>query len=1197
MKKKANRRGIALVLVLSFLVLISVLTVAFFSSITTELSASKTYADTAGTKMLADSAINLVMGTIKEATTQTNATWASQPGMIRAYGANAAPVAYYKLYSSDKFVVTDHLASYDPSSDVEPLWDQQAALYTDLNSPVFTPDPSDSTKTKPVFPIIDPRAMSATTGSSIEGFSYQKNNVDGVVEAGANADDQRLPMPARWLYLLKDGSIACPTGITNGAAIFGGDVIPSTANPIVGRIAFWTDDETCKININTAAGDLPSLDNSASGSFWDIPRIDSVLDHSFATSQPFQYEFQRYPGHPATISLSTVFPNLTRANVETIAPRIVGGGSEGGTIQTSQTTLPALVPDADRLYTSVDELLFSAPPYSSGTARPFNPTLDRDQLERARFFVTATSRAPDLNLFGQPRVCIWPLSDTNDTDHRTGTDQLIAFCSTVGGKGYYFTRKDPNSSSTDYSNIPRNQSLYSYLQTATGKAIPGFSTPASGFASKYTPIERDQILTEIFDYIRIINLNDPNVSVPYAAKVAANGEYLPGTAQVVPIEIATGNGNTRGFGRFHTISEAAILFYASSVDSGTATGMKVALLFERFSIAGGYSPIYPNYQYRISTLNSDPMKLTVNGNTNSLVFNDTTNNICNSYHVVTLQASGGVEGVAADFYKIASSGGFYLMDTYPFNSNEVQIPTGCTSFKIQDFRCNLELVSPDGTVVQKIPLHFPETTLPMPIPPPTPSDIGNGYPSDALLTDFHNRMNLGGTDNKVKNFYSWFITKSDVIRSLEIGGTTKGDVRLLFKKFDDNTVPESYFEPHHDYLSGTGTMRAHSLETGLYWCIYEGGSKSALVNANYNIYPAVPSTKQGTYAALNGTPGDWDTGIGCGSDGPMINKTDDGTTSISISGWDPYYGYEMSEKSSDRSTRGKALASPNRQLASAVQFGSLSTGVSRQLPWQTLLFRPDPAGTHPGSTSPKDYLLLDLFTMPVVEPYAISEPLSTAGRVNLNYRIAPYGSYITRSTALRAALKSTMVMAIPTSLSLKYKGASKSADNCRYRIDPDETTGTLKFFEDRFNRNDSNDATQRGLFVSASEICDIPLVPKGSTAAGMSTYWTGKELTGDNVRETPYSHLYPLLTTKSNTYTVHVRVQSLKKVPGTNIAQWVEGRDRVLGEYRGSSVIERYIDPNDSRWIQGNAGYLDPDANSLEPMYRFRVIGTKRFCP
>ncbi len=36
-----------------------------------------------------------------------------------------------------------------------------------------------------------------------------------------------------------------------------------------------------------------------------------------------------------------------------------------------------------------------------------------------------------------------------------------------------------------------------------------------------------------------------------------------------------------------------------------------------------------------------------------------------------------------------------------------------------------------------------------------------------------------------------------------------------------------------------------------------------------------------------------------------------------------------------------------------------------------------------------DYLLLDLFSMPVVEPYPISEPLSTAGRINMNYQIVP----------------------------------------------------------------------------------------------------------------------------------------------------------------------------------------------------------------
>ena len=55
--------------------------------------------------------------------------------------------------------------------------------------------------------------------------------------------------------------------------------------------------------------------------------------------------------------------------------------------------------------------------------------------------------------------------------------------------------------------------------------------------------------------------------------------------------------------------------------------------------------------------------------------------------------------------------------------------------------------------------------------------------------------------------------------------------------------------------------------------------------------------------------------------------------------------------------------------------------------------------------------MLDLFQMPVVEPYPISEPFSTAGKVNLNYHIAPFG-YITRSTALRGVLTPMRVSAV-----------------------------------------------------------------------------------------------------------------------------------------------------------------------------------------
>jgi hypothetical protein len=80
--------------------------------------------------------------------------------------------------------------------------------------------------------------------------------------------------------------------------------------------------------------------------------------------------------------------------------------------------------------------------------------------------------------------------------------------------------------------------------------------------------------------------------------------------------------------------------------------------------------------------------------------------------------------------------------------------------------------------------------------------------------------------------------------------------------------------------------------------------------------------------------------------------------------------------------------SPNRQVPGPVMSGSLPAPQEdwSKSGWKTLLFCPNPAGAgHPGAQSPPDHLLLDLFDMPVVESYAISEPFSTAGKVNLNY--------------------------------------------------------------------------------------------------------------------------------------------------------------------------------------------------------------------
>jgi uncharacterized protein (TIGR02600 family) len=330
---------------------------------------------------------------------------------------------------------------------------------------------------------------------------------------------------------------------------------------------------------------------------------------------------------------------------------------------------------------------------------------------------------------------------------------------------------------------------------------------------------------------------------------------------------------------------------------------------------------------------------------------------------------------------------------------------------------------------------------------------------------------------------------------------------------------------------------------------------------------------------------DTDTAVGVIRDGPYINKPDassayNPTASANANEALPYYTY-------DDATDTDFSFSANRQLASAVQMGSLPAGFR---PWQTLLFRPTDTTSskaHPSAASlPRDYLLLDLFWMPVIEPYAISEPSSTAGRINLNYRIMPF-SYIQRSTAVRAAMDSTMLLAIPETIINDMKGFSKDVGTQRFRLNTSETDGTLAYFEDRFNADQ--------VFVSAAEICDIPLVPEGKTKSAMATYWDDKRITGDNARETPYNHLYPLFTTKGNTYTVHFRVQALKKGAGSSATAWNEATDNVTGEYRGSTTIERYI----SQDASGIPDYATADASTpnLENYYKWRTISNRQFAP
>jgi uncharacterized protein (TIGR02600 family) len=317
--------------------------------------------------------------------------------------------------------------------------------------------------------------------------------------------------------------------------------------------------------------------------------------------------------------------------------------------------------------------------------------------------------------------------------------------------------------------------------------------------------------------------------------------------------------------------------------------------------------------------------------------------------------------------------------------------------------------------------------------------------------------------------------------------------------------------------------------------------------------------------------------------------------------------------------------SPNRQVPSPVQFGTLPSSMT--VGWQTLAFSPNQAylmdgGSHAGvastatgspiqmqtptatgapytGTGVPDHLLLDLFWMPVAEPYPISEQFSTAGKINLNYAMMPF-PYIQRKSGMDAVLKSVWIYALPNTYSGQgtvpnipqdYKAwAFMSAYNSlvtstrtsnpnnvvttRYPINVDQT---LKTFDTKFADGD--------IFRSASQICDVFLYPNSRSAArtpatdtvlnaqvtwdsanaNITAFWKDMGmLTSDNGREQPYNAIYSRVTTQSNTFMVHWRVQSLHKLTtnGSTPSVWVEGVDRITSELRGSTLIERYLDPN-----------------------------------
>lgn len=578
---RSRRRGVAIITVLAIVSLMTVLIISFFNMAQATKTSAIGTVEMQRVVTLKDTAINLVMGQIREATTlqgsgNTQTLWTSQPGAIRTFhGSNTELNRLYKLYSSDKMMIggiqKDGSAALlnEIEGDIESKWDEYPDVYVDLNRPVVPSnaardaDSPVKLRERLIYPIVDPSRYNGQDTSkteNTEGFTYGESELRSGTINGVDARKGQLSMPVKWIYLLEDGSPGTVDKEGKFIPLSKEGKAPTKDNQIVSRIAWWTDDETCKINVNTASLPIP----------WDTPRTNSAEDVWYAQFQPVSGEVQHYPSHPAQTDLcavlfpgyrytpdSSIFPVGELMNplpqnyaqlIWNIAPFVTGtGGTEGGTRKVIiGTAKPVALDLGDHLYPTFEELYFKAKDEEKNLNRARDTVSREDQgskmlsrLEGSSFFLTTRSSGPEMTIYGTPRLCMFPMNQavidevgktSGQVNPKVGAFEVtMATNSTIAKKPYYFQRTDAANSRHNafFSALGgRNAQLLRYMLNLTESIPPGhpeLSPDFNSFKKKYPgpngtagdnpnkdffdSSDRTQILLSMLDMLRSTNMS------------------------------------------------------------------------------------------------------------------------------------------------------------------------------------------------------------------------------------------------------------------------------------------------------------------------------------------------------------------------------------------------------------------------------------------------------------------------------------------------------------------------------------------------------------------------------------------------------------------------------------------------------------------------------------------------------------------
>lgn len=257
MKFPRKSRGMSLVITLAFIVIITILVVGFAETVRLARPAAASYLERARADQYARSGVERVIATLNQYTADTNRNWISQPGQLVAGG--SAP-------GQEKILGT-----------IAPLSSGSAP----------TSPPIDKFLAPPRLNIVtfrDP-GMHLITETTDSGGSVP-------------------PMEVKWHYVRKSGEID-----TNSPPGF------STNDPVVGRYAFWADDESSKINYNIAWGKTgntnapghPTRVNLSSLTNFTQAKADIL--HAFVVSSPTNFNFFNTPFDARRVELTPAGTN------------------------------------------------------------------------------------------------------------------------------------------------------------------------------------------------------------------------------------------------------------------------------------------------------------------------------------------------------------------------------------------------------------------------------------------------------------------------------------------------------------------------------------------------------------------------------------------------------------------------------------------------------------------------------------------------------------------------------------------------------------------------------------------------------------------------------------------------------------------------------------------------------------------------